>query len=203
MVKGSRNAEHAQDTRHAVLDAAEELFTAPGYAAASVDDVAERARVTKGAVYHHFDSKPGLLRAVVERLFRRLVGDLSVAAAHHRAKSDDDLWDTVCAAYRARLDLVGADPAYQRIIDQDALAVLGYEELTRVAQSTINAELVPVLDQVIAAELIKPVSSEVLAKLMGALISVGSREIANAADPRRARREVGSALDAFLQGLRP
>jgi AcrR family transcriptional regulator len=202
MVKVSRRAEHANDTRTAVLDTAEELFTDPGYAAASLDEVAERARVTKGAVYHHFGSKRGLFRAVVERLFQRLVGDLTTAAAAHRTKAGGDLWDAVCGTYQKRLDLVGADAAYQRIVDQDALSILGYDEVTRIAQSTGNAALLPVLTEAIDGGLIQPVSPDILAKLMGALISVAGREIAAARDSRHARGEVGYALDAFLQGLR-
>jgi AcrR family transcriptional regulator len=201
MGKTSRRAEHVEDTRTGILDVAEELFTEPGYAAASVDEIAERARVTKGAVYHHFGSKPGLFRAVVERLFQRLVGDLASAAEGLRTKSGRDLWDVVCAVHQKRLDLVGGDPAYRRIVDQDALSILGYDEVTRMAHATGDAVLVPVLAEAIDGGLIKPVSPDVLAKLMGALISVAGREIAAASDPQ-AREEVAHALDVILQGLR-
>lgn len=202
MVKVRRSVEHAEDTRTALLDAAEHLFTDPGYAGATLDEVAERARVTKGAVYHHFASKPVLFRAVVERLFHRLVDELSVAAAEHRLAPDADLWDAVCNTYQRRLVLVCESHAYQRIVDQDAVAVLGYEELTRIAQSTVNAALMPILTEAVDRGLIKPLSTDVLAKLMGSLVSVAGREIAAAADQRRVRRDVGEALDAFLQGLR-
>jgi AcrR family transcriptional regulator len=202
MNKTRRSAEHAEDTRTALLDAAEQLFTDPGYAAATLDEVAERARLTKGAVYHHFGSKPVLFRAVVERLFHRLVDELAVAAAADRVAAGPDLWDAVCATYQQRLDLVCGNQAYQRIVDQDAVAVLGYEELTRIAQSTVNAALVPILDEAVDAGLIAPLSTDVLAKLMGSLVSVAGREIAAAPDQRRARRDVGAALDAFLRGLR-
>ncbi|HUP73471.1 MAG TPA: TetR/AcrR family transcriptional regulator [Acidimicrobiales bacterium] len=202
MVNTRRSAEHAEDTRTSLLDGAEQLFTDPGYAGATLDEVAERARVTKGAVYHHFGSKPVLFRAVVERLFHRLVDELSVAAGEHRLAADFDLWDAVCTTYQKRLDLVCKSPGYQRIVDQDAVAVLGYEELTRIAQSTVNAALVPILTEAVDSGLIKPLSTDILAKLMGSLVSVAGREIAAASDQRRARRDIGEALDAFLQGLR-
>ena len=75
MIKVARRTEHAEDTRVAMLDAAERLFTDPGFAVATLDEVAEQARVTKGAVYHHFGGKLALFRAVVERLFQRLVDE--------------------------------------------------------------------------------------------------------------------------------
>jgi AcrR family transcriptional regulator len=202
MVKVGRRAEHAEDTRTAILDAAERLFTEPGFAAATLDDIAEQARVTKGAVYHHFGSKPALFRAVVERLFQRLVEDLAARGSDHKVKAGGDVWDAVCATYQARLDLVCADAAFQRILDHDAIAVLGYETLNDIAQSTANAALVPVLEEAIHTGLIEPIAADTLAKLMGALIGVASREIAAAQDTSRARRELGQALDAFLQGLR-
>jgi AcrR family transcriptional regulator len=202
MVKVARRAEHAEDTRVAVLNAAEQLFTDPGFDAVTLDDIAARARVTKGAVYHHFDSKPALFRAVVERLFQRFTDQLAVRGIDHYLVSGGDLWDAVCATYQVGLDVVAADPAFQRIIDHDAMIVLGYDRLTEITQSTANAALVPVLEEAIRSELIEPVGADALARLLGALIAGASREIATADDPERARHETGKALDALLQGLR-
>jgi AcrR family transcriptional regulator len=202
MVKVGRRAEHARDTRLAVLDAAERLFTDPGFATATLDDIAEQARVTKGAVYHHFDSKLALFRAVVERLFERLVDELAARGIDHHLETRGDLWDSVCATCQARLDLVCTDAAFRRIVDHDAVAILGYETLTEIAESTAGAALRPTLEDAIRAGLIEPMPVDTLATLMGSLIGVAGREIAAAGDTRRARRDVGQALDAFLQGLR-
>src|SRR6201994_652106 len=57
-------SEHVEATRRAVLAAARSLFGATGYAQTSVEEIAAAARVTKGAVYHHFASKEALFRAV-------------------------------------------------------------------------------------------------------------------------------------------
>lgn len=202
MVNVGRRAEHAHDTRAAVVQAAEQLFAERGFAAATIDDVAEQARVTKGAVYHHFDGKQDLFRAVVEQLYQRLVVALADPPLEQRLSMDADLWDVICAAYQARLDHVSVDPAFQRIVDQDALAVLGYEVLQDIAQSIANVALLPVLEEAIETGIIKPMAAETLARLLGALVAAAGREIAIAGDPDRARREVGQALDSFLQGLR-
>ncbi len=49
-----------------MLTAARSLFGAKGYAQTSVDEIADAARVTKGAVYHHFAGKEALFRAVYD-----------------------------------------------------------------------------------------------------------------------------------------
>jgi AcrR family transcriptional regulator len=56
--------EHTEHTRRALLDAAAELFASQGYARTSIDDVVIGARVTRGALYHHFPSKLEIFRAV-------------------------------------------------------------------------------------------------------------------------------------------
>jgi len=61
-----RRAEQAVATRHAVLDAARELFIGKGYLATTVADVARQARVAVDTVYATVGRKPALLRAVLE-----------------------------------------------------------------------------------------------------------------------------------------
>src|ERR1035437_6229676 len=58
-------SQNAEATRRAVLAAARSLFGKKGYAQTSVDEIADAARVTKGAVYHHFAGKEALFRAVL------------------------------------------------------------------------------------------------------------------------------------------
>ncbi|WP_161894445.1 TetR/AcrR family transcriptional regulator [Gordonia spumicola] len=62
----SRRAEYAEQTKQAILAAAADSFLNKGYGETALDDVGRVARVSKGAVYHHFDDKPGLFEAVFE-----------------------------------------------------------------------------------------------------------------------------------------
>ena len=64
----SRRQEYSAATKRALTDVAEELFTEHGYAATSLDAVVAGARVTKGALYHHFSGKQDLFQAVFERI---------------------------------------------------------------------------------------------------------------------------------------
>ena len=61
-------------TRQKILDAAMDVFSEVGYAAAGLGEVIERAGMTKGALYHHFDSKEALATAIIEQV-TNLTGD--------------------------------------------------------------------------------------------------------------------------------
>lgn len=60
-----KTAEEAAKTRDAVIDAALQVFAEKGFAGAQLDDIASRAGVTRGAVYHHFTDKTDLLQVVL------------------------------------------------------------------------------------------------------------------------------------------
>jgi TetR/AcrR family acrAB operon transcriptional repressor len=62
-----RTKEEALETREQLLDAAERVFLERGVGHASLAEVADAAGVTRGAIYHHFDSKAELFEAMVER----------------------------------------------------------------------------------------------------------------------------------------
>jgi AcrR family transcriptional regulator len=64
--RGSRRREQANATRRRIVDAAYELFSAAGYPATTMDAVADRAGVAVQTVYHVFNTKAVLLRAVIE-----------------------------------------------------------------------------------------------------------------------------------------
>jgi AcrR family transcriptional regulator len=62
-----RRARDPEATRQALLDAAIELFGTNGFDATSVQSIVERAEVTKGGFYHHFESKQALLHEIHDR----------------------------------------------------------------------------------------------------------------------------------------
>lgn len=66
-----RTKEEAEATRGALLDAALTVFSRQGYAATRLEDIAQEAGVTRGAVYHHFGGKAELYHALLEERFGR------------------------------------------------------------------------------------------------------------------------------------
>lgn len=65
----------------AITRAAGELFAAHGFAATSIDDIARRAGVAKGAVYHHFESKEQIFARVFEQMTAALAAEVAATAA--------------------------------------------------------------------------------------------------------------------------
>lgn len=58
--------QRSEETRANILDAAAKLFSTRGFAAASVDDICAEAGISKGAFYHHFESKQALFHALLD-----------------------------------------------------------------------------------------------------------------------------------------
>ena len=67
-----RRVAQGDATKANLVAAARELFGEHGYADTSIEEVVVRAGLTKGAVYHHFDGKEGLFRAVFEQVYREV-----------------------------------------------------------------------------------------------------------------------------------
>ena len=68
-----------QERRAQLLDVGREVFAAMGYEAASIEEIAKRARITKPVVYEHFGGKEGLHAVIVDREIRELVGAITRA----------------------------------------------------------------------------------------------------------------------------
>ena len=84
------SSETAVDVRDELVEAAGELFAELGYRGASVARIAERAGVTPAMVRYYFGTKEGLLEAVLDRVFGRLlerIGDLADEEASSREGS--------------------------------------------------------------------------------------------------------------------
>jgi AcrR family transcriptional regulator len=197
----SRRAEHVQDTQAAVLQAARELFAEKGYAGTGTEEIVARARVTRGALYHHFRDKAGLFRAVMQAVAADLA-DRLVTQQLSRATGAVSAWDQLREGFQAFLDAcTGSD--FQRIVLVDGPAVLGHGAWTDLVEHHGLGLLRNLLRRAIDDGQIDPLPVDPLARLLAALIGEASLYIAQATDPARARRDAGAALDRILSGLRP
>jgi AcrR family transcriptional regulator len=202
MAVKSRRTEHIQDTRAALLRAARELFAEKGYAGTGTEEIVARARVTRGALYHHFRDKPGLFRAVMQAVAGDLAQQL-VAQQLTRATADPaGAWDQLREGFQAFLDAcTGSD--FQRIVLIDGPAVLGHGAWSDLVEQHGLGLLQTWLQRAIDDGQIDPLPADPLARLLAALIAEASLCIAQAPDTPRARREAGTIVDRILSGLRP
>ena len=76
----------ALETRNRILDAAECVFHARGVSRSSLEDVAQAAQVTRGAIYWHFKNKGDLFEAMLERV--KLPMEAMVEAGGEKSQSD-------------------------------------------------------------------------------------------------------------------
>src|SRR6266481_3481017 len=88
--------------RDRILDAAMTVFRRHGFRRSSIEQAAEAAGLTRQALYHHFDSKEALFRAVVERVYQNALA-AEIAAADAREKAGGSLADILVAQIAARL----------------------------------------------------------------------------------------------------
>lgn len=101
--------------RRQLLGAARDVFVAQGYHAAAMDEIAERAGVSKPVLYQHFPGKLDLYLALLEESVAELVGAVSAALA-----STTDNRERVPATFRAFFDYVsGAGQAFRLVFESD------------------------------------------------------------------------------------
>ena len=196
-----KKAEQSESTRTALLQAARELFTERGYADTGTEDIAQRAGVTRGALYYQFRDKPGLFRAVLEDLNLNISTQV-VSAMQANQEEPGDLWDLlVNAGTEAFLDGC-LDPAFQRIVLIEAATVLGWEEKRAEDEKYGLGIIRGMVHALLEAGLIAPQPVEPLAHLVLSAITDAAMYIARADDIPAARKEMGASLERLFSGLR-
>jgi AcrR family transcriptional regulator len=193
----SLRAEQVAQTRAALIAAGRRLFGEQGFAATSVDDVARAARVTTGALYHHFPTKTALF----ETVFEAIHGELMAASATAAGGASDEV-DALARGFDAFLDAV-LEPDVQRILVTDAPAVLGLARFTELDERYAVSAIVAALQAADDAGRLHADDPETVARLLlGALVR-GSMLIAGSADPAATRDSVGRAVRVLLAGFAP
>jgi AcrR family transcriptional regulator len=188
--------ERSSATRGAITLAARKLFAERGFVETSIEEVLGDAGVTRGALYHHFESKAAIFGAVFEMLEAELAARL-VAAARAGAGP----WQRLMAGARAFLEAC-LDPEIRRIVLLDAPAVLGLEEVRRVEGLHTLARLKAGLAACAEAGEIAPDGVEMLAHLVLGALAQAAAAIAQADDPRAARAEAWAVAERLLEGVR-
>lgn len=190
--RATLRAEQVAQTRAALVTAARHLFGSKGFATTSVEDIVREARVTTGALYHHFSTKT----AIFEAVFQQVHADMLVASAHAAGSATDPV-EALLAGFGAFLDSV-MEPEVQRIVITDAPAVLGMSRYIELDEG-------PALDSVVAAlraatdsGMLHVADPPTLARLLFGALTRAGLLIASAADPKATRDAVAGTLRAML-----
>lgn len=189
-------AERSEATRSALLAAARGLFAERGYADVGTEQIVRAAGVTRGALYHHFDGKRELLRAVYEQLEGELANQFAAeitpgAPSYEVLREGADMFLDRCL-----------EPEVQRIVLLDAPAVLGWEEWREIGARYALGLIEGVLAHGIeTGELRRQPVAPLAHALIGALDEL-AMHVARAGDPAAARIEAGETLSGMIAGLR-
>jgi AcrR family transcriptional regulator len=188
-------AERSRATKAALLAAARQLFAERGFAATGRDQIAELAGVTRGALYHHFESKEQLFEVVVEELEVEIAERITTAAMKCRDAAEE--LRLGCMAF-----LDGClDPAVRRIVLLDAPAVLGWDAWREIDARYGLALVSHGLEAVMAAGQMSQAPVAPLAHLLLGALNEAALLLATAQRPKAARAEVGQTVELLLDRL--
>lgn len=187
-------AERREATTGALVEAARELFAQDGYAATSLDAVAAKARVTKGAVYHHFDGKRQLFEAVFAREVALLTTVL--AAVYVRKKDPWAAFESGCRAFLEEC----LEPGLQRIVLLDAFAAIGWEAMRR-QEAPLLQMMETGITRAVEAGRIAPRPAGPLAHFLFGALCETAMIVARAEDQQTAHRKAVTELGRVIDGL--
>jgi AcrR family transcriptional regulator len=177
-----------------LLRAAERLFGDKGYEATSLDDIAARAGVTKGALYHHFPGgKAALFESVVLRLQGRLAQAMDQAAKD--ASSLEGLKRVLDTYF-----VIATEPAFHRITSLDAPAVFGPDKWRAIEYAHALRHIRHSIDLVLSAARADSASKDMLAKAFFGATNEATFAVAGAQDRAAARRLAVDTIATIVEG---
>jgi AcrR family transcriptional regulator len=194
-VPASLRAEQVAQTRAALVTAGRSLFGSRGFGGTSVEDIAREARVTTGALYHHFPTKA----AVFEAVFEQVHADMMTASLEAVSDTGDPV-ELLAAGVGAFLDMVLV-PEVQRIIITDAPAVLGLARFTELDERYALAATIDALTAANESGALHVADPPTLARLLFGALTRAGLLIASSPDPKATRDAVAATLRAMISGF--
>ncbi|GLW37787.1 TetR family transcriptional regulator [Pectobacterium carotovorum subsp. carotovorum] len=188
-----RTRAEMEETRTTLLATARKVFSERGYADTSMDDLTAQASLTRGALYHHFGDKKGLLAAVVEQIDAEM--DERLQAISDTA---EDAWEGFQCRCRAYLEMA-RQPEIQRIVLRDARAVLGGASPD--SQRHCVESMQRLIDNLIRQGVVADVDSQALASLIYGSLAEAAFWIAEGEEGNARLAQGVAALELLLRGL--
>ncbi len=192
----SRRQEYSSSTRKALLKSASDLFAERGYAGTSLDEVVTSARVTKGALYHHFAGKLALFQAVFDHCEANAVKRITSDVRRQR-----DPWDKALTAVSSFLD-VCQEPAYRRIVMQEGPVALGFDRWRESEERSTYGLVHDLVRRVLRQYRIEGTLLDTFTRIFYGAMSSAGIAVSEAEDAEAASREVATVISLMLAGLR-
>ncbi|MDX3927331.1 MAG: TetR/AcrR family transcriptional regulator [Shinella sp.] len=182
------------ETRAKLLAAARHAFATQGYAEASMDDFTAAAGLTRGALYHHFGDKKGLLQAVIMEIDAEMSDRLCAISS-----SAENTWRGFVDECTAYIEMA-LEPEIQRIMLLDGPAVLG-DPSKWPNQSACITTMSRSIGKLIDEGTIRSVDTEATARLINGATLHAALWIANAQDKEAVTRKAVASFNTLVSGL--
>ncbi|MEY2398289.1 MAG: hypothetical protein QOJ00_1463 [Actinomycetota bacterium] len=195
MAVAEKKVVQGRETRAALVTAAREIFGSQGFAATNTEQIAAKAGVTKGAVYHHFAGKEDLFCAVFEQV------QIEVSDRVASVFLEKDPWDALIMGCDVWIEAHQA-PEVQQIVLRDARSVLGADTVRDLDVRFGAVGLRGALRKGMHAGVINRQPLRPLALMLAGALKEACLYVADAEDPAEARREVETLIACLLSGLR-
>ncbi|MGY4508828.1 TetR/AcrR family transcriptional regulator [Bradyrhizobium sp. USDA 3650] len=192
----AKQAERRAATSEAILTAARRLFGTQGFAATTMDEIAEAAHVAKGAVYHHFKTKEAVFEAVFDQVSRDLVAEIDSTA-----RAEKDVLAAMVGGTQHYFAATAKGPTSQ-IILRDGPAVLGWERWREIDTKHFGGKLPRAIAAAMEGGLIARQPVEPLARLLLGAVTEAAVACAGRADIARAGAEYARAFRSLVEALR-
>jgi AcrR family transcriptional regulator len=187
--------ERREATRAAILSAAHELFSTRGYAQTAVSDILEAARISRGAMYHHFAAKEDVFAAVFVR-----TSDEAIRRATARIPSSATPLESLVAGCLGWLRAVD-DPEIRQVLLVDGPTALGWERARALEEtSSLGVVRASIAASVRSGEMTVP-SVDLAARLINAMLTEAALHLSQGKRHRSHRRQVAVTVTAMIEGL--
>lgn len=194
MPQGLSKLEQSQQTRRAILARARQLFATKGYAATGTEEIIRELAITRGALYHQFGDKRGVLEAVIGEVYEDIT-----RAIRTRIAPMESNWDQIVAGCHACLDLALQEDL-RRLVCIEAPAFLPVDTLARLDQPGFNL-LQEALQNAVQTGVMERVDAEGFAHLLNGSLNALASWAAQTEDPERLKT-AHSLVDSLLQKMR-
>jgi AcrR family transcriptional regulator len=183
-----------EETRAKLIAAARKAFASKGYAASSMDDLTAEAGLTRGALYHNFGDKKGLLQAVIDQIDAEMLARMRVVQ-----EEAETPWRGLLAESVAYIEMA-LEPEIQRIMLLDGPAVLG-DPAKWPNQTACLKRIEKTVQELINDATLKPLDAKAATWLLNGAVLNAALWIAAADDPDNAFPKAVEAFRYMASGL--
>lgn len=195
-----KRLEKMEENRAKLIAAARKAFAEKGYANASMDDLTAEAGLTRGALYHNFGDKRGLLAAVVDQLDGEMAARAREIAEKKAGGDEGDIWQALLAEGAAYIEMA-LDPEIQRIVLLDGPAVLG-DPSQWPSQNSCLAETRKGVRSLVENGIMKPVDIEAASRLLNGAALNAALWVAASDNPAEVLPKAVEAFAMMAGGLK-